>query len=160
MAPVAAGAVIAAAMAGVALATPGVGVLSGAIVARASFLATEAVDLKVKVAGEPGPIQVSQAQDTAMQQLVLAPGGITGWHSHYGPAVALVKAGQLTLYSADDCSARTYGAGEAFIDTGDHVHLAKNTSSINAEVWVTYFDVPAGNTVRKDEPAPLGNCGL
>jgi hypothetical protein len=96
-----------------------------------------------------------------VQHIVLAPGGQTGWHSHPGPAIAVIIAGELTLYSGDDpaCSGRTYGAGETLVDSGQgHVHIARNLSSTsNAELWVTYFDVPPDMGARIDAPAP-GNC--
>lgn len=151
---------VAVALAGAALATPPSGILSGAIVARAAFL--DPVDLKFRIdEGAQDVIHVRNARDTVMQQILIAPGGSTGWHTHPGPAVALIKAGALTLYSGDDptCTGRTYSAGEAFIDSGQgHVHLARNLNlSENLEVWVTYFDVPPGSSVRLDSPDP-GTC--
>jgi hypothetical protein len=98
-----------------------------------------------------------------MQQIVIAPGGSNGWHSHPGPAVALVKAGELTIYSSEDptCAGRTYPAGQAFVDSGQgHVHVARNPSrSRNTEVWVTYSDVPVGGPFRLDARDP-GTCGF
>jgi quercetin dioxygenase-like cupin family protein len=148
-------------MAGVALATPASGVV-GTILVRAGFV--EPVDIKFKVwEGERQEIiQVRGAQHTVMQQIVIAPGGSTGWHSHPGPAVALVKAGELTLYSSEDptCTGRTYTAGQGFVDTGQgHVHIARNLTQNPTEVWVTYFDVPPDESVRIDAAAP-GTCGF
>jgi quercetin dioxygenase-like cupin family protein len=147
---------------GTPMATAPSGILSGAVVARAVFV--DRVDVKFKV--DEGPEEVIRAGDvreTVMQQIVIAPGGSAGWHSHPGPAVALVKAGELTLYSGDDptCSARTYSGGQAFVDSGQgHVHLARNLSQTeNVEVWVTYFDVPPGEAFRLDAADP-GNCGF
>jgi quercetin dioxygenase-like cupin family protein len=94
------------------------GILSAPVLARASFV--DPVDIKFKVGGEEAHIiHVRDAQETVMQQIVIGPGGHTGWHSHPGPAVALVKAGELTLYSSDDptCTGRTYSAGQAFVDS-------------------------------------------
>jgi quercetin dioxygenase-like cupin family protein len=134
----------------------------GTILVRASFL--EPVDLKFKV--QEGQFQevihVPDARETVMQQIVIAPGGSTGWHSHPGPAVALIKTGELTLYSSEDstCSGRTFSAGQAFVDSGQgHVHIARNLTQSPAEVWVTYFDVPIGESVRIDAPDP-GICGF
>jgi quercetin dioxygenase-like cupin family protein len=151
------------AVTGIVLATPPVGILSAPVVARASF--TDHVDIKFKVqeGHHSEVIQVNNAQETVMQQIVLGPGGSTGWHSHPGPAVALVKAGELTIYSSEDptCPSRTYSAGQAFVDSGQgHVHLGRNLSqSQNTEVWVTYFDVPPGGAFRIDAPDP-GTCGF
>ena len=145
-------------VAGAVLATPGTGILSAPVLARASFLTP--VDIKFKIEGHGGQevIHVSDARETVMQQIVLGPGGQTGWHSHPGPAVALIKSGVLTLYSGDEhgCSPQTYTAGQAFVDSGQgHVHRAVNASATeNAEVWVTYFDVPPGGAFRVDVADP------
>src|SRR5687768_15425693 len=95
------GVAVAGALAGVILATPAPGILSATVLSRAVFL--DPVDLKFKVDGSGKEvIHVPLARETVIQQVVLGPSGQTGWHSHPGPAVVLVKAGELTLYSADD----------------------------------------------------------
>lgn len=162
---------------GATLATPPSGILSGTVWARASFV--DPVDIKFKVQGERQAdsagikskvrgerqevIHVPDAQDTVIQQIVIGPGGSTGWHSHPGPVVVLVKAGELTLYSSEDptCTGRTYTAGQAFVDSGQgHVHIARNLSlSQNTELWATYFDVPPGGAFRLDAADP-GTCGF
>jgi quercetin dioxygenase-like cupin family protein len=143
------------------LATPGAGIVSATIMARASF--KEAVDLKFKLRGDQTEtIHVAEARDTVVQRIVIAPGGTTGWHSHPGPAVAIIAAGELTVFSSEDpaCTPRVYSAGEAFVDPGQgHVHIAFNLGNENVEVWVTYFDVPPGGSVRIDAASP-GNCGF
>ena len=165
-----------AALGGAALATPSSGIVSSMVWARAAFV--DPVDIKFKVQGEHQTdsgnnksksqggrqevIRVPDAQDTVIQQIVIGPGGYTGWHSHPGPAVVLIKAGELTLYSSDDptCTGRTYTAGQAFVDSGQgHVHIARNLGSNNTELWVTYFDVPPGQPFRLDAPNP-GTCGF
>ena len=159
---VAAAAVSAAtALAGAALVTPSSGAV-GTVWARASF--TDPVDIKLKVReGQREAItQVRNAQETVMQQIVIAPGGHTGWHSHPGPVIVLVKSGALTFYSSEDptCTGRTYTAGQAFVDTGQgHVHIARNEGSANLELWATYLDVPPGGPFRIDAANP-GNCGF
>ena len=150
---------VAALFTGVALATSGSG-FNAVIHARAAFV--DAVDIKIKLdEGHREVLHVPKAKDTVMQQIVFDPLGYTGWHNHPGPAIALVKSGQLTLYSGDDptCTGHTYGPGQAFVDAGQgHVHLAGNASTTQtAEVWVTYLDVPPGTSPRIDRPAP-GNC--
>lgn len=155
-------AAVPAVLAGAALATPGFGILSAPVLARASFV--DPVDIKFKVGGlDADIIHVRDAQETVMQQIVIGPGGHTGWHSHPGPAVVLIKSGELTLYSSDDptCTGRTYTAGQAFVDSGQgHVHIARNLSQTqNTEVLVTYFDVPVGGLFRIDAANP-GICSF
>jgi quercetin dioxygenase-like cupin family protein len=148
------------AVAAVVLATPGSGILSAPVVARATF--QDPVDIKFKVEdGRQEVFHVPNAAETVVQQVVIAPGGQTGWHSHPGPVVVLVKSGVLTFFSGEDagCTQRSYSAGQAFIDSGQgHVHLAANLSGTeNVELWATYFDVPPGGAFRIDADDP-GNC--
>jgi len=143
----------------VALATPGSGA-TGVVQARAKFLVP--VDIKVKIdETHQEVIHVPDSKDTVIQQVVFEPQGFTGWHSHPGPAIALVKSGTLTLFDGDDpsCTGKSYTAGQAFIDYGQgHVHLAANPSATQrTELWITYLDVPPGASPRVDQPRP-GNC--
>jgi quercetin dioxygenase-like cupin family protein len=142
--------------------TPGAGILSAPVFARATF--ADPTDIKFKIKGhEKEVIHVPEARETVVQQIVVAPGGHTGWHSHPGPVVVLVKSGRLSFYDGDDptCAARTYSTGEAFVDSGQgHVHIARNESTTdNLEVWPVYFDVPPGGAFRIDVPDP-GNCSF
>jgi len=145
------------------LATPGSGVLSSTVVARGAFADPTDIKFKVDTTGQE-VIHAPNAQQTVVQQIVIGPGGHTGWHSHPGPVVVVVRAGALSFYSSEDpaCTRRTYLAGEAFIDRGQgHVHIARNESTTdNLELWATYFDVPPpppANNFRTDAPSP-GNC--
>jgi quercetin dioxygenase-like cupin family protein len=103
-----------------------------------------------------------------VQQIVIGPGGHTGWHSHPGPVVVLIKSGQMSFYDGEDptCTVRTYSAGQSFVDRGQgHVHIARNEStSQRLELWATYFDVPpvvpgvpGSGAFRIDAESP-GNC--
>lgn len=144
----------------VALATPPSGVISAPVVARGAF--ADATDVKFKITGHGQEvIHVDNSMDTIVQQILIAPGGNFGWHSHPGPVVVVVKAGELTFYDGDDpsCTPRTYVAGQVFVDSGQgHVHYASNLSTTtNLELWATYFDVPPGQPQRIDAPNP-GNC--
>ena len=141
--------------------TPSSGILSAPVFARASFADPTGLLFRVGRGRQQELTQVRAAQETVMQQIVIAPGGHTGWHSHPGPVVVLIKSGQMSFYEGDDCTVRTYSAGEAFIDRGQgHVHIARNESqSENLEIWATYFDVPPGGAFRIDAPDP-GNCSF
>lgn len=141
------------------LATPSSGIVSAQVFARAAF--AEPVDLKFKIRSDTAEVlHVPNAQDTVVQQIVIAPGGTTGWHSHPGPVVVLIASGEMKFYSGDSasCTAITYAAGQAFIDSGQgHVHIARNEGTENLVIWATYFDVPPGRPFRIDAPSP-GNC--
>jgi quercetin dioxygenase-like cupin family protein len=139
-------------LAGAALATPGVGVLStvharGTNADRLNIHSAAGIKLKTK-----NPL------DFVTQQLTIAPGGTTGWHSHPGPVLVTVKSGALTLVYADDptCQGRTYHAGQSFVDRGDEtVHTALNLGTTPVELWATYLvPGPAGAPMRLDAPDP------
>ncbi len=143
--------------------TPSFGILSAPVVARGSFEELTGITFRVGKGREHELIQVNRAQETVMQQVVIAPGGFTGWHSHPGPVIVLVKSGQLSFYDGEDpsCTVRTYSAGQAFVDRGQgHVHIGRNESpSENLELWSAYLDVPPGEAFRIDAPNP-GNCSF
>ena len=151
------------ALAAPAFATPPEGILSATVHARATSGFADPTDLQFRI-NVRGPgrevIHVHNAEETVVQQILIAPGGHTGWHSHPGPVVVVIKSGQISFYDGDDptCTARTYAAGEAFIDSGQgHVHIARNEGTENLELWATYFDVPPGGPLRIDADSP-GNC--
>jgi quercetin dioxygenase-like cupin family protein len=133
----------------------------GTILARAPF--GDPTDVKVKgfVGGMHTVSNAPDAADTIVQQVVVKPGGFTGWHTHPGPAIVIVKEGTFTYYPGDDpaCTGFAYGPGEAFIDPGQgHVHSAWNHGSVDVVTYVTYFDVPS-EVVSPFVPAVNpGNC--
>jgi quercetin dioxygenase-like cupin family protein len=143
--------------------TPGSGIILRNDFVRAGFAEPTGITFRVGKGREQEVIQVRGAHETVMQQVVIAPGGFTGWHSHPGPVIVLVKSGQLSFYDGEDpsCTVRTYSAGQAFIDRGQgHVHIGRNESpSENLELWSTYLDVPPGGAFRIDVPNP-GNCSF
>ena len=147
--------------AGSAIGTPGGNVISAPTFARGDFV--ERVDLKVKFERD-GNIIVANAPDAgevAVQEITIGPGGTTGWHSHPGPVIVVVKQGTLTYIRADGgvCSATPYTAGTAFVDPGQgHAHTAFNFGSNNLVLIATYFDVPAGGSPRVDVPVVPDPC--
>jgi len=107
--------------------------------------------------GLPAARKIPSA-DFAVQQVTIAPGGATGWHTHPGPAFVLVKSGEFTLYDEDDpgCTGTVFKAGQSFVDEGfGHVHIGRNTGAANLELYVVYLaPAPAGQPVRVDAAKP------
>ncbi len=108
-------------------------------------------DWKVSVKAKP-------ALDVAVQSIVFQPGGQSGWHSHPGPVFISVVSGTMTFYEGDDsdCEPIVRHAGEGYLDTGEHAHIARNETTEPATNIVTYF-APPGAALRIDQPDP-GNC--
>lgn len=103
-------------------------------------------------------IKAKPALDVAVQTIVFPPGSQSTWHTHPGPVFISVKTGTMTFYEGDDpeCTPIVRHAGEGYVDTGDHPHIARNETEESATNVVTYL-VPPGATLRTDQPNP-GNC--
>jgi hypothetical protein len=142
--------------AGIGLATPGIGILGAPVVARGTHADLLNVRSKAGV-----KIKTKSSVDFVTQQILIAPGGTTGWHGHPGPVLVTVKSGELTLVYANDtsCAGRKYTAGQSFVDRGDEiVHTAVNQGGENLEFWATYFVPGAPGTPARIDAANPGNC--
>jgi quercetin dioxygenase-like cupin family protein len=89
------------------------------------------------------------------------PGGHSGWHTHPGPSLITVTAGQITVYEGDGlCQGKTYSAGDGSLDLGSgHAHLIKNEGSVNAVTIVTQI-IPHDAPRRIDVDAAPTNCNF
>ena len=107
-------------------------------------------------------VMAAAERDVVIQQVSIAPGGHSGWHSHPGATVIFVQSGTLTISMADDCQAVNYAAGQGVVEPGGQVQLAKNDSTVPLELFVAFFDVPVGREAefRIDEPEPSNCAGL
>jgi len=101
--------------------------------------------------------QTAGAQ-SVIQQLTIAPGGHSGWHSHPGGTVIFVNAGTFTLYD-DKCAKSVTEANRGVVEAGGHTQLARNETSGLLVVTVMFFDVPVGAAVRSDAATPACAVG-
>ena len=100
-------------------------------------------------------LEVEGETDFVQQDVMLAPGGFSGWHSHPGPVIITVKSGTATWYSADDrnCSPQTFPTGSAFIEPANVHHNVVNLGPGNLELLPTYI-IPKGVATRDEAPLP------
>jgi quercetin dioxygenase-like cupin family protein len=88
------------------------------------------------------------------QDLVVGPGGYTGWHSHPGILLITVKEGSVEFYDKE-CAKHIYAAGQSFTE-GAEPHTALNRGTSNARLLIAYI-------VKKGEPrrieASQPTCG-
>ena len=98
--------------------------------------------------------------DIVVANIAITPGGTSGWHSHPGPVLVVVKTGALTIYRGDDptCSPTLHPAGTAFTEEGGVVHIARNEGAVDATTVAIFF-VPATAPQRIDQALP-GNCAF
>jgi quercetin dioxygenase-like cupin family protein len=101
-----------------------------------------------------GTIPLQFGTDVAMAQITVQPGGSSGWHSHPGGAIIVVREGSLTVYASvgGRCETTTYGAGQAFVERPGEVDQVLNTGTIPYVLFVTFPRVPQGANARTDEP--------
>jgi hypothetical protein len=120
--------------------------------------------------GDKVKVKEPSGTDFVHQQVTIAPGGHTGWHTHPGATLVTVKSGTLTFigvkHHGDDdddddggrgarCFTIVYPTGTSFIDRGHgHVHIARNLGATPVELWVTYTGVPRGGAFRIDAADP------
>ena len=98
-------------VAAAAVATPGL-----LVTATTPVRGTIAKPFKANVKGvvklkTKGPIEVAD------QVLTIQPGGHTGWHSHPGPVLVVIKSGTFTLYNGydKDCRGQVFETGSAAV---------------------------------------------
>ena len=97
---------------------------------------------------------MAEAFDAVQQVLDFAPGAATSVHTHPGILVVTVLAGELTfkLNGADT----VYKEGESFVEVPGQVVQARNASTAQTSVMVSYVipkDAPL-STVQHTDPAP------
>jgi len=95
--------------------------------------------------------------DTAYQQLTIAPGGHTGWHTHPGPTFVAVASGEGTLYHGmSGCPSFKYATGRGFMQPPTEVHNMRNEGTTPLVLWAFYALPPgtANSAIRIDQPQP------
>jgi len=136
-----------------AFATPPAGVVSNVIVAQgvASRPVNEHIDI-----GGTWAVRLEDKGDSEFyfQDLVIGPGGYTGWHSHPGLLLITVKDGSVDFYGKD-CAKHTYASGQSFTESAES-HTAMNRGSGNARLLVAYI-LKKGEPRRIEAPQPA--CG-
>jgi quercetin dioxygenase-like cupin family protein len=143
---------IALAVAGAALATMPSGIAVTTFV-RATLDANKPHGGVKAYAGNDVKLHTKGATDVAVQTIVSPPGGSSGWHSHPGVVLVAVQSGTVTLYDAH-CHTTQYGAGQAFVEVGDHALLVRNNTTSNAVLYVTLIVPKSAPLLRIDKPQP------
>ncbi|MCT7658756.1 cupin domain-containing protein [Mycobacterium deserti] len=131
----------------------GTGAFAGPAAATPAEGDLERTDISKGTTDAPIAI-VAAGQQTAfyIQEVELAPGASSGWHTHSGPEYSNVTDGTVWVQSAPGCAAIPYSAGQSvFVQTGVP-HRVFNQGTDDAVATVTYT-LPAQNPVRDDAPA-------
>ena len=97
-----------------------------------------------------GPSEVLQAD------LIFQSGAGTGWHSHPGPVLVVVKSGALTEIHSDGCMT-VHPSGSVFFENAGVVHNAVNQTGGVTEIYATFMS-PAGAQPLIPAADPGGVC--
>jgi quercetin dioxygenase-like cupin family protein len=94
-------------------------------------------------------------RDYIVRDIILSPGGSTGWHWHDGTLVGAVKQGTLTHYSADCSVDGVYNAGDPITEPSgpDHVQIGRNLGLSPVVLEVIYIN-PPDKPLSEDAPNP------
>ncbi|MEU7554776.1 cupin domain-containing protein [Streptomyces sp. NPDC044571] len=93
----------------------------------------------------------TRTKHLAGQEVVIEPGGCTGWHFHEVPLIALVRSGTLTRILHDH-TVVVHRPGDNFVEPPgiEHVHLGRNLGPDPVVLYVTStlaegdaFSIPA-----------------
>lgn len=131
---------------------------------RGSF--TDDVTMTVSIGRpdhDPVVVDVADLSHLAVARFTVQPGAQFPWHTHAGPVLVSVVAGELVYVMADDCAEHSYQAGSAFVDAGHgEVHSAYNPTDAPTVIVATFLEAPAdGPLVITDGiAAPSDGCGM
>jgi len=87
-----------------------------------------------------------------IQEIIQDVGGDSGWHSHPGFVVGIVKSGSVSITVG--CVTTLYVAGQTFLETGNVPTDARNASSTDQLVVEATYFVPKGVLTRRDANPP------
>lgn len=113
------------------------------LTARHQFTDDISTQIRLKPEGRARDVlNLHDASNMAVLEIRIAPGETFPWHTHPGPVMAAVTAGDLVYLYADDCVEREYPIGTAFVDPGNSVHTAYNPGEEETVVIATVLDAP------------------
>jgi quercetin dioxygenase-like cupin family protein len=96
-------------------------------------------------------LETQGASDFYIQDLAIAPGGYTGWHTHPGIFIGTVITGSVDFYNAK-CAKKTFTVGEVWTENAE-LHAVANHGSVDTHMQFVYL-IKKGEPRRIDQPAP------
>jgi quercetin dioxygenase-like cupin family protein len=105
----------------------------------------------------PGSTTFNNGTDVVINNAIIKPGGTTGWHTHPGVEIEVIKSGTVTLYEAEasNCAPQTLTKGQALVGSG-RAHMGRNEGKEPVELAVIYVNVPQGASPRGEAEPPAG----
>jgi len=167
---------VACGIAGIAKATPVVGLLVGTILSTGTI--NDEIKVHVRVLLPPAVAGTTQGDgdgdqdenewraelytsgpsDFIVQDVVYAPGGHTGWHSHPGILLSSVISGSIEWYDSR-CRKHVYNAGDSLTES-TQTHYVRNVDTVNNAHFMVTYVIAHGQPRRIDQPAPACAAAL
>jgi quercetin dioxygenase-like cupin family protein len=97
--------------------------------------------------------QTKDPVDLITQKVTFGPHATSGWHYHPGVVLVVVESGQVTTHDAN-CNTKTYGAGQAFVESGTDPFMVSNEDDTVPAVDVATIASPAGGPFRIETDPP------
>ena len=112
---------------------------------------------------EPGGgtnvINMSNLSKVVTAKITVQPGTTFPWHTHAGPVLVTIVQGELVYISSEGCTERTYGPGQAFVDSGHgHVHSATNRTAGETIFYATFLQVAATGPLTLTDGVSPPDC--
>lgn len=109
----------------------------------------------LRVAQDGVELRVRAETTVLTTELVYQPGQESGWHSHPGIVIAVVREGAVVRQSVDRrgrCVSETFGVGDSFYEVGPH--FVSNPGDAPALLRITRIFPADMTTPRLEEEAP------
>jgi quercetin dioxygenase-like cupin family protein len=97
--------------------------------------------------------QTKDPVDLVTQKVTFASHATSGWHYHPGVVLVVVESGQITTHDAN-CNTKTYGSGQAFVESGTDPFMVSNESDTEPAVDIATIASPAGGPFRVETDPP------
>ena len=97
--------------------------------------------------------QTKDPVDMVTQKVTFPALGTSGWHYHPGVVLVVVESGHVTTHDAN-CQTKTYGPGQAFVESGTDPFMVSNESSTEEAVDIATIASPAGSPFRIETDPP------
>jgi len=103
--------------------------------------------------------------DVGADRLIVAPGGVSGWHTHPSAVFVTVTSGSIVWTDGSNplCPSTTYTTGQSFIEDAYVIHNVRNASnSVSAEFIAIHLNPTgtSGPAFRIDVPTVPNNCNF
>jgi quercetin dioxygenase-like cupin family protein len=103
-------------------------------------------------------LYTSGPSNFVVQDVVYAPGGHTGWHSHPGILLSSVVSGSIEWYDSK-CRKHVYNAGDSLTES-TQTHYVRNVDTVNNAHFMVTYVIAKGQPRRIDQPAPACAAAL